>query len=102
MQSVQRPEVIRVLAGAAQLAVEAEIGTVYRFGFLDPSLLEQQRAERMARRLHPSPRLVIRQVVAELDRATQMRERRVEMAFAIFQFAVQHRLGYFQQIDRSE
>src|SRR5689334_1477081 len=63
VQPVQRPEVIGMLAGAAQLAVEAEVGAVYRLGFLDPALLEEKGPQRMAGRLHPSPWLVIGQSV---------------------------------------
>jgi hypothetical protein len=43
VQSVQRPEIIGMLAGAAQLAVKTEIGAVYRLGFLDSPLLEEKR-----------------------------------------------------------
>ena len=35
MQPVQRPEIVGMLAGAAQLAVKAEIGAVHRLGFVD-------------------------------------------------------------------
>src|SRR6476620_8506715 len=96
VQPVQRPEIIGMLAGAAQLAVETEVGAVYRLGFLDPSLLEQKGSERMAGRLHPSPRLVIGQPVAEFDRSAQMREGGVVLALAIFQLAIQHRLRDFK------
>ena len=51
MQPVQRPQIVRVLAGPAEFAVKTEIGTVNGLGLFDPSLLEQQRSERVARRL---------------------------------------------------
>ena len=52
----------------------------------------------MAGRLHPSPRLVIGQSVAELDRPAQVREGRVMVSLSIFQFAIEHRFGDFKQI----
>ena len=84
VQPVQRPEVVGVLAGPAQLAVQPEIGAVDRLGLLDASLLQQERAERMAGRLHPAPGLVIGQRVVALDRPAQMREGRVVVALAVF------------------
>ena len=42
VQPVQRPEIVGMLAGAAQLAVKTEIGAIYRLGFLDPPLLEKK------------------------------------------------------------
>src|SRR3954447_4593984 len=53
--AVQAPDVVRVLAGPSQRAVEPEVGAVHRRRLLDMALLEQQRAERMAGRLHPAP-----------------------------------------------
>src|ERR1700716_2286003 len=44
VQSVQAPEVVGMLAGAAELAVEAEIRAVDRLGLGDPALFQQQRA----------------------------------------------------------
>jgi Putative transposase len=46
-----------MLAGPAELAVEAEIRAVDRFRLGDPALLQQQRTERVPGRLHPAPRL---------------------------------------------
>src|SRR5262249_22193700 len=74
MQSVQAPEVVRMLTGPAELAIEAEIGPVNRFGLGDPSLLEQQRTEGVPRRLHPAPGLIVWQRVVEFDRPAQMAE----------------------------
>ena len=88
VEAVQAPDVLGMLAGPRQGGVETEIGAVDRLRLLDAALLEQQRAERMARRLHPAPRLVIGQRVVELDRAAQMRERLIEMAFAVLDLAV--------------
>jgi hypothetical protein len=85
-----------VLAGPAQLAVETEIGTVDRLGLLDASLLQQERSERVAGRLHPAPGLVIGQRVVELDRLAQMREGRVVVALAVLQLALEHLLGHAQ------
>ena len=88
-----------MLAGAAQLAVKAEVGAVHRLGFLDASLLEEKGSQRMAGRLHPSPRLVIGQPVAELDRLAQVCEGRVIVTLPVFQFAVEHFLGHTKQIN---
>ena len=74
VEAVQAPDVVGVLAGAAKRAVEAEVGAVDRFRLLDLALLEQQRAERVARRLHPAPRLVVGQGVVQLDRPAQVVE----------------------------
>src|SRR5689334_17859096 len=59
VEPVQAPDVLGMLAGAAQLAVVAQVGAVDRFGLLDMALLQQERAQRMPRRLHPAPRLVV-------------------------------------------
>ena len=39
--AVQAPDIVGMLVGARQLAVEAEICSIYGLGFLDPSLFEQ-------------------------------------------------------------
>src|SRR5579864_7202670 len=54
VQAVQAPHVLRMLAGSAELAVEAQVGAVDRLGFGELALLQQERAQRMARRLHPA------------------------------------------------
>src|SRR5580704_15013908 len=48
VQPVQAPEVVGMLAGAAELAVEAEIRAIDRLGLGDPALFQQQRAEGVA------------------------------------------------------
>jgi len=40
MHAMQIPDIIGVLAGSRQGFVEAEIGTINRFGFLDSFLFE--------------------------------------------------------------
>ena len=47
VQAMQAPWVLRVLAGAAQGAVEPEIGAIDALRLLDAPLLEKQRAEGM-------------------------------------------------------
>ena len=46
VEPVQTPNIIRMLAGAAQGIVEPQIGAVNGLGLLDPALLQQQRAPR--------------------------------------------------------
>src|SRR5215213_6552486 len=82
VEPVQAPDVLGMLAGAAQLAVVAQVGSVDRFGLLEMALLQQQCAQRMPRRLHPAPRLVVGQRVVELHGAAQMGEAQVEVAAA--------------------
>jgi hypothetical protein len=67
IKSMQRPEIIWMLASSAQFAVQTEIGSVYGLGLLEASPFQQQRSESMACWLHPTPGLVIRQVVVEFD-----------------------------------
>jgi hypothetical protein len=40
-QSVQRPQIVGVLAGPAQCAVETEIGAINGLRLVDPPLLEE-------------------------------------------------------------
>src|SRR3954465_3162925 len=89
-----------MLAGAAQPAVQPEIGTVNLLRLLDPSLLEQKGAQRMSRRLHPPPRFVVGKRVAEFDSPAQVRERCVMVALSVFQLAVQHTFGDAEQADQ--
>src|SRR5215470_1995002 len=87
VQAVQAPDVLRMLAGAAELAVIAEIGAIDRLRLLDATLLQQQRSERMPRRLHPAPRFVVGQRVVEFDRTPQMGEAGVDVAASILELA---------------
>src|SRR5581483_2089962 len=88
--AVQAPDVAGMLAGPGQGAVEPEVGPVDRFSFLDPALLEQQRAVGVPGGLHPAPRLVVGQPVLEFDRAAQAGEGRVVVSVAVFHLARQH------------
>src|SRR5690606_37888732 len=93
VQAVQRPNIVGVLARPAELSVIAEIRAVDRLGLLDPALLEQQCAQRVARRLHPAPGLVIGERVVQLDRAAEMVERLLDVALAVLKLAQRHLLG---------
>src|ERR1700738_226449 len=59
METVQAPNILWMLARSAELAVVAEIRAVDRLRLGDAALLQQKGAERMPRRLHPTPRLVV-------------------------------------------
>ena len=59
--AVQAPHVARVLARPGQRGVQPEVGGVHLGGLLDAALLEQQRAVGVPGRLHPAPRLVVRE-----------------------------------------
>lgn len=52
-----------LLEPAEARGLDGDVGA--RLGHL--ALLEQQRSEGVAHRLHPSPRLVVREAVVELD-----------------------------------
>ena len=59
VEAMQAPDILRMLAGAREGSVQPEIGAVDRLGLAHAALLQQQRSQRMTRRLHPRPRLVI-------------------------------------------
>ena len=79
-----------MLAGPRQRRIEAEVRTVNLCRFLHMALLEQERTERVARRLHPAPGLVIGEIVVEGDRAAQMGEGLVIGALAVGDLASHH------------
>src|SRR5207245_3297399 len=83
VQAIEAPRFLGVLARAAQGAVAAEIGAIDALRLLDAPLLQQQRAERMTRRLHPAPGFVIGKVVVELDGFAQMGEGAIMVASAV-------------------
>src|SRR5687768_1186093 len=74
MIAMQAPDVLWMLTGSRQSAVEAEVGHVDRLRFLYSSPFQQERPQGMTRRLHPRPGFVIRQIVVELDRLPQVGE----------------------------
>jgi hypothetical protein len=88
--AVQAPDVARALQRPGQGVVEPEVRPVDRGGLLHPSLLEQQCAVGVPRRLHPAPRLVARQPVVQLDGAAQVGERLLDVALPVFELAVEH------------
>ena len=98
VQAVQAPHVVGMLVGAGELAVVAEVRAIDRLGLREMPLLQQERAQRMARRLHPAPRLVVGQRIVELDGAAQMGEGRVDVAAAVFQLAAQHLGGDVEKV----
>ena len=75
VQAMQAPDIAGVLAGSRQSSVQAEVGAVYGFCLFQFPLLQQQRAERMAGRLHPAPWFVVGQVIAQADGLAQVTER---------------------------
>ncbi len=93
METVQGPDVARVLQRAREGAVQAEVGPVDRFRLLDPSLFEEECAVGVPGGLHPAPRLVVGEVVVQFDGAFQGGEGDVVVALAVLQFAVEHRRG---------
>lgn len=70
-QAVQRPDIVRML-GALHRAAQAQIVAIDLLGLRRMALVEQQCGQRMARRMHPGPRLGVGEVVVELDRAAQV------------------------------
>ena len=65
LEAEQRPAV---------LGVQLEVAAVDALGLLDATLLEQERAERVRRRLEPAPRLVVLQRLVLRDRVAQVLE----------------------------
>ncbi|PCJ73979.1 MAG: hypothetical protein COA53_10705 [Rhodobacteraceae bacterium] len=59
MISMQAPDVIWVLASARQGGIQPKVCFVNGGGFFHMALLQQQNGQRMARRLHPAPWLVV-------------------------------------------
>src|SRR5690606_31772536 len=90
-EPVERPDVVRVLQRARQSGGDAQVVCVNLQGLLDSTLLEEQSAQRVPDRLHPSPWLVVRQVVRELHGVTEARERALVFALPVLERAVQHR-----------
>src|SRR5690242_98026 len=70
--AVQAPDVAGVPAGPPQRVIDPEVGAVHRSRLLDVALLQQQRSERVACRLHPPPRLVVEQAVIALHGAAEV------------------------------
>ena len=99
VQAVQAPHVVGMPARPAQLAVEAQVGPVDGLGLVEAALLHQQRPEGVAGGLHPAPRLVVGQVVVELDRPTEVLEGGVEVAPAVLDLAGHHGLGHGQDVE---
>ena len=60
---MQRPDIVRVLGAALHLAAQAEIVAIDLLGLLRVALVEKQRRQRMARRVHPRPWLGVGEVV---------------------------------------
>ena len=60
METMQTPDIIWMLARSAEHAVVAKIRAVDRLRFGEAALIQQERAERVPRRLHPTPGLVVR------------------------------------------
>ena len=81
------------------MSIQSEISAVYGGSFFHLALLQQERAKGVPRWLHPSPRLVVGQVVVKLDGPSQMREGGIEVAFPIRDLAPHHFSGNRQNVD---
>src|SRR6516162_892430 len=90
VQPMQTPDVLKMLAGPAQLAVEAQIRAIDCLGLLRASLLQQKRPQRMPRRLHPTPGFVVGQRIVQFNGFAQMRERDIIVAASILQLTIEH------------
>ena len=88
-QPVQRPHIVGVLGAALYLPAQAQIVPIDPFRLLDAPPIEQQRSQRMARRVHPRPRLGVGQIVVKLDRLPQMGVGLVISALVIGKLAVE-------------
>ncbi len=99
MEAVEAPDIVGVLAGAGEGAVQPQIGAVNGFGLFNPVLLEQQRPEGMAGGLHEAPGLVVAHGVVEFDRLVKMGKGFFEIEFPVFDFAFHHLGGDGENIE---
>ena len=81
-----------------QRTAQAKILAIDHLGFRGAALLQQQRTERVADRLHPAPGLVVGQGVLQRDGGAQAGESSVVLAAAIGDLARQHLLGDREQL----
>lgn len=90
MESVQGPDVVRVLERAGQGVVQAQVGPVDRLGLGGPALFQEQGTVGVPGGLHPAPGFVVGQVVVQFDGALQRGEGGGVVAPAVLQLAVEH------------
>src|SRR5690606_10646065 len=90
-EPVKGPHVVGVLQGAGYPRGDAQVVCVDLEGLLYSTLFPEKRAQSGPDRLHPSPWLVVRQVVRKLYRVSKARERSVVFALPVLELAVQHR-----------
>ncbi len=88
-QPVQRPHIVRMLGAALDVAAEAEVVAVDLLGFLDMALIQKQGRERVARRMHPGPRLGVGEIIVERDGLAQMPEGLVVLASVKGELAIE-------------
>ena len=99
IQPLEAPDVVRVDAGAREVAGKAKILSICLLSLLNPALLQRQGPKGMAHWLDPALGLVIWQCIFQLDCFAQVVEGLVIVALAVLQLAVQHLLGHIKQID---
>src|ERR1700758_5202767 len=82
-----------MLGTALDAATQTEIVAVHRFRLLVAFLLCQQRCQCMSRRMHPSPRLSVAEVVVASYALAQMVEGFLDTTFMILELTVEHFFG---------
>ncbi len=96
VETVEAPYVSRMLVRARQGGIKSEISAIDLLRLIGEPRIHQQCAEGMARGLHPSPRLIVKEVVVECDGTAQMREPLFDLPRLVVQFAKHHLLGHFE------
>jgi hypothetical protein len=82
------PDIVRLLSTALHPAAQAQIIAIDLLGFVHVPLIEQERGERVARRVHPGSWLGVGEIVIELHRPAQMSISLVMIALMISKLAI--------------
>ncbi len=90
---MQTPDIVRVTFRRNQHPIESKIGAINLFRFVNMPLRQEQRAQRMPRRMHPRPWLRIVERIVVGNRLAQMFKGDVVVAAMIFHFTVKHFRG---------
>jgi hypothetical protein len=89
-QAMQSPDVVRVLRAALNVGIQAEIIAVNTLGLFDVASLQKKGRKRMARGMHPCPRLDVFEVVVPTHTLPQMPKGQFEVSLVVLQFALEH------------
>ena len=91
---MQCPDIVRMLRAPLDPAAQAKILAVDLLRFLKVALFDKKSAQRVPRRMHPGPRLVVRQRVVPPDALSKVDERFGVVSHVIFHLAIHHSMGH--------